>query len=102
MKGMHAKTILSAQVAVPQRDQLARLAAAHERSLSGKLRRAVDVYLRLTDPPLPSSAGTDASRADAASAAGVEDFSSMASSSREGGGVAAMTGAAPRFGDSSP
>ena len=50
MEGIDEKTILSAQVAVSQRDQLARLAAAHSRSLSGELRRAVDVYIRIQDP----------------------------------------------------
>jgi hypothetical protein len=47
---MEEKVILSAQVATVQRDQLARLAAANERSLSGEVRRAVDTYLRLSEP----------------------------------------------------
>jgi hypothetical protein len=41
------KTVLSVQVATAQRDRLARLAAAHERSLSGEMRRALDTYIRL-------------------------------------------------------
>jgi hypothetical protein len=58
------KVILSAQVAATQRDRLADLAATNERSLSGELRRAVAIYLRLAEPPesfstveLPPSAG---------------------------------------------
>jgi hypothetical protein len=51
MDGTSEKTILSAQVATSQRDRLAHLAAAHERSLSGEVRRALDTYLRLNEDP---------------------------------------------------
>lgn len=61
------KTILSAYVPTAQRDRLADLAAANERSLSGEVRRALDTYLRLnTDfsaasstsaPPFAMTAG---------------------------------------------
>jgi hypothetical protein len=51
MEGMNKKVILSAQVPTVQRDRLAHLAAAHERSLRGEVRRALDTYLRLAEPP---------------------------------------------------
>jgi hypothetical protein len=47
---MDEKVILSAQVPTAQRDRLAHLAATHDRSLSGEVRRALDTYLRLIDP----------------------------------------------------
>ncbi len=50
MDRISEKTIISAPVATAQRDHLARLAAANERSLSGEVRRALDSYLRLAGP----------------------------------------------------
>lgn len=50
MHGTSEKTILSAQVATAQRDRLAHLAAANERSLSGEVRRALENHLRLFEP----------------------------------------------------
>jgi hypothetical protein len=47
------KVILSAQVASSQRDRLAHLATVNERSLSGEVRRALDTYLRLSEPSPP-------------------------------------------------
>ena len=59
---MSEKVILSAQVASSQRDRLAHLAAANERSLSGEVRRALENHLRLFDPSLhPVDAGRRAS-----------------------------------------
>lgn len=49
---MSEKVILSAQVASSQRDRLAHLAAANERSLSGEVRRALENHLRLFEPSL--------------------------------------------------
>ena len=42
---MESKTIISAQVAIPVRDELARLAEAADRSLSGEIRRALAEHL---------------------------------------------------------
>ena len=98
---MDEKTIISAQVATVQRDRLADLAAANERSLSGEVRLALDVYLRLTDPPgLHRQLPDDAGRTDVAGAAGVQSFSAI--SSRDEAPSPAMTGGASASGVSSP
>jgi len=45
------KSIVSAYMPTTQRDRLAHLADVNGRSLSGECRRAVDIYLRLSDDP---------------------------------------------------
>jgi len=44
---MSDSTVISAAVPAVVRDQLAKLAAAHDRSLSAELRRAASLYLRV-------------------------------------------------------
>jgi hypothetical protein len=44
------KAIISAQVPIPLRDELAQLARHHDLSLSDEIRRAVRLHLRVEDP----------------------------------------------------
>lgn len=55
MEPSDEKTTISAQVPVPLRDELARLARHHDLSLSDEIRRAVRLHLRVEAPGvLPS------------------------------------------------
>jgi hypothetical protein len=53
------KTIISAQVPTPLRDELLRLASQHEHSLSDEIRRGLRLHIRVEDPgggsPRPAS-----------------------------------------------
>ena len=44
------KTIISAQVPTPLRDELLRLAGQHEHSLSDEIRRGLRLHVRVEDP----------------------------------------------------
>jgi hypothetical protein len=50
MQGNDEKAIISAQVPSELRDAMANLAASHERSLSGEIRTAIALHLRVQDP----------------------------------------------------
>jgi predicted transcriptional regulator len=66
------KVILSAQVPVAQRDQLARLAAEHDRPLSYVVRAALNDYLEREDfSARGTSTQTSAGVSSAAAPAGV-------------------------------
>jgi hypothetical protein len=55
MEPSDEKTIISAQVPVPLRDELARLARHHDLSLSDEIRRAVRLHLRVEAPGVSPS-----------------------------------------------
>jgi hypothetical protein len=48
MNDASEKTVISAQVPTPLRDELASLAGVHGRSLSGEMRRAIELHLHLS------------------------------------------------------
>jgi hypothetical protein len=47
MERVRERTIISAEVEAEQRDALKQLAREHERSLSGEVRKAIGLYLRI-------------------------------------------------------
>jgi hypothetical protein len=51
MRDAGEKTIISAQVPIPLRDELAQLARHHDLSLSDEIRRAVRLHLRVEETP---------------------------------------------------
>jgi hypothetical protein len=58
MDDISEKTVISAQVPVPLRNELARLARHHDLSISDEIRRAVRLHLRVeASPPLMDAGG---------------------------------------------
>lgn len=53
------RTVISAQVPTPLRDELARLAGEHDRSLSAEMRRAIELHLHLAEFPERKTAAGD-------------------------------------------